>query len=288
MQVRKNNLSVLLRITPNFLGQIKTDLSQLCSQINELPCNLTVDFESQFILRVQHTPATFFGAERINGFVPVCEFPDRHFSESNNLRLIILLHELIHACQRQTVLLHWDKCTREKLREYVVFGQVAAQMCAPNKRTEIIRNSNAMKCLIEEFYKIIFEAWNHLLMREQFPEFFEQEMFNVHERIAHGTNDGTFDDWNEDFMFHMFAKLLEATFFAKIAENFQISQDYVNLGRFWRDKLRKVCTPKQFNVLINTVDTMTRTNEFPNSNTLEKQYKIFCQLLWERKVFENL
>ena len=97
MQVRKNNLSVLLRITPNFLGQIKIDLSQLCNQINELPCNLTVDFESQFILRAQHTPTTFFGGERINGFIPVCEFPDRHFSESNNLRLIILLHELIHA-----------------------------------------------------------------------------------------------------------------------------------------------------------------------------------------------
>jgi len=283
----EDNPSVLIRVTPNFEEEIEHDLELLQSQIERLPGNLDVNIETQLVLRAQNTPTTYFGRERIFGFSAICEFPDTHFNENSELRNIILLHELIHASQRQRILRNWDIRIMERLREYTVIGQIGVQMALDSQRVELIRNHNALKCVIEEFYKIIFEAWNHLEMRTNFSQFFENELINVHARISHGTQNGMFDSWNEDFMFHMFAKLLEATFFAKITENILVSFDYIQLAGFWRNKLRKVSTVEQFRRLISVLDTMTNPNNFPNSAILENQYDVFCNLLWERRVFET-
>ena len=125
---QENNLRVTIRTTPNFTDQINNDLIKLQLLISTLPGNLEVIFEPQLILRAQDTPTTFFGREREHELPAVCVFPDRHFGEPENLRIIILLHELIHAHQRQTILRNWDKLTMDKSREYDILGKVGLQM----------------------------------------------------------------------------------------------------------------------------------------------------------------
>ena len=71
---------------------------------------------------------------------------------------------------------------------------------------------------------------------------------------------GAFDNWGEGQMFHMFARLLEATFFAKITDNFQISFEYLKLAGFWRGKLRRVCSIEQFQRLMIVVNSMTNSH----------------------------
>jgi len=285
MQV-KNNLNVLLVSSPENLENLRAIFQTLSNAVT-IPCNLIADFESRLVMRAQDTPTTFYGGERIHNFSPVIEFPDNFFNEPNQLRLIILLHELIHAYQRQTVLLRWDQLTMDKLREYRALANFNVAM-TPTQQRGALRNSLRAEIeLFHSYFQIIFEAWNHLFMRNNYPEFFEEEMINVHQRISNGTNDGKFDDWNQDFIFHMHVKLLEATFFKNITQGIEISNKFNKLAEFWLNKLKTVCDKNQFKKLNSVIDTMTRIDSFPDSTTLEKQYLIICQLIRERRVFDD-
>ena len=205
---QKNNLSVIIRTRANFTEQIQEDFKNLQSTIQFLPGNLDVIFESVMEMRAQDTPTTYFGMEVKQGLPAICEFPDIHFDEPENLRKIIFLHELIHAHQRQTVLRNWSIKTMEKSREYDLLGQMGLQMAVPYIQESLKQNHSALIKLIHEFYKIIFEAWDHLEMQNDFPQFFEEELVNVHSRISNGTKNGIYDNWGEDYLFHMFEKLL--------------------------------------------------------------------------------
>jgi len=159
-----NNLNVLLVSSPENLGNLRA-IFQTQSDAIAIPCNLTVNFESRLVMRAQDTPTTFYGRERIHNFSPVIEFPDNFFNEANQLRLIILLHELIHACQRQTVLLRWDQLTMDRLREYKALANFNVTTTPPQQRDALINNLRAQIELFHSYFQIIFEAWNHLFMR---------------------------------------------------------------------------------------------------------------------------
>jgi len=64
-------------------------------------------------------------------------------------------------------------------------------------------------------------------------------MINVHQRISNGTNEGTFDEWNQDFMFHMHVRLLEATFFRNITQGIQISNRFGGACRFLVEEIKR-------------------------------------------------
>lgn len=245
-----------------------------------------MDFTSRLVLRAQTTPTTYYGGERINNLPAVCEFPENHFHDPEQLRLIILLHELIHAYQRQTILLRWDELTMNALKEFRVLANVSITISLPQQRDAMLKGAEAEFQLFHSYFQIIFEAWNHIFMKENYPDLFEQEMINVHHRISSGVYNDNYDNWNEDFMFHMHVNLLEATFFSKITEKLQITKNFQKLAEFWRNKLQSVCQNNQFQKLNSIVDTMTRINEFPDSQILEKQYLLMYRLIRERKVFD--
>lgn len=276
---------VLLVSTPKFLGCLRTDFEKLVQSIDHLPCGITADFQNRLVLRAQDTPTTFHGRERTHNFPAVCEFPDIHFQETEQLRLIILLHELIHACQRQTILRRWDDQTMNTLREFRALANAAILMVRPATDQEL-REIDAEIQLFHTYFQIIFEVWNHLSMKKDYPSLFEQEMKNIHQRKSAEIDGSHFDNSNDGFMFHMHANLLEMTFFAKVTENLPISNDFQKLAEFWRDKLQSVCESGQFQKLNSVVDAMTRTSEFPNSQTLEEQYLTMVTLIRERRVFE--
>lgn len=286
MASNKDNQRVLLVSSPDNLDKLGTDFQKLLQIINRLPCELIVDFNSRVVLRAQNTPTTYYGRERTNNLPAICEFPENHFHDPEQLRLIILLHELIHACQRQTILRRWDERTMNTLREFRVLANISISISLPQQRDAIIKTTEAEFQLLHSYFQIIFEAWNHLFMKENYPDLFEQEMINVHHRISYNAYNGNYDNWNEGFMFHMHMHLLEATFFSKITEKLQITKDFQKLADFWRNKLQSVCQKNQFQKLNSVVDTMTRINEFPNSQTLEDQYLLMCRSIWERKVFD--
>lgn len=279
-------LRVLLISSPDNLNILRSDFQNLSNTVNTLPCNIQADFQNRLVLRAQHTAATYFGHERVHDFSAVCEFPQNYFDDPEQTRLLILLHELIHACQRQTVLRRWDERTMNKLKEYRVLSDVGLQIAPPQQRPQLQRNATAQINLFHEYFEIIFEAWNHLFMKENYPELFEQQMTIVHKRKSSAIEKGYYDDWGEGHMFHAHVKLLEATFFSKITEGFSINNKFQELVQIWRDKLRKICDMKQFQKLNSVVDAMTRTNEYDNSETLELQYLTMCECVRERTVFD--
>jgi len=278
--------SVLVVTLPENMSLLRLDFDKLEKTVKKLPCNIHVNFLEKFVLQAKNTPTTYYGKQMEKGLPPMIEFPVDYFSKNQELRVLIFLHELIHACQHVIVFQRFHRHTMAKRREYKALAEFQVTMEITQKKDIAIQYFEYTLYLIDLYYKIIFEAWNHLYMKENYPELFEKELTNVHEILSNGTKNGLFDNWDAQYMLEIHSKLLESTFFAKICNGYSIQSSFEELAKFWDNKLNSICKSNEFEKLTSVKDKMTTIDSYPNSETLELQYLMFCQLIWDRTLFD--
>src|SRR5437660_5621549 len=82
-----------------YLNSLKTDVTTLKKML-KLPCEFEDVYNSITSLRRNALAATYYGKNEIAQQCPVIEFSMQYFTYNDSKRRIVLLHEMIHACQR--------------------------------------------------------------------------------------------------------------------------------------------------------------------------------------------
>ncbi len=279
--------TILVMSHPEHIETLQSDFNKLQEEISEFPCNLIINFSSKHVLRATVTPTTHYGHQMRHNLPSMMEFPDIYFQKDDRYRILICLHELIHACQNHTCFARYHENIMTKNQEHQALANLAVAMEPEENKKEVATDYFKYQLQTTSmYYKIIFEAWNHLYMKMEFSKLFEEELTHVYDELSSGTKEGLFDSWGHDYNFEVHTKLLEITFFAKICEDYPIKSSFDELAKFWENKLRTISQGKEFEKLVAVVEKMTSVQAYPKSESLELAYLIMAQEYWDGTVFD--
>ncbi|MDE2589069.1 MAG: hypothetical protein KGL95_05335 [Patescibacteria group bacterium] len=283
-----NELKIWFTTTTDNLETLRKDFADL-KKLTGLPCEMNDEFFSAYT-NPRYSKAiavAFYVEEDVKRGYPNVEANEEYFKMESYARKLVLLHELIHACQRFNEL----KIINEK---YFVRGikdleQIEASYSDTHGTSDAwIPTLKGRTKIIDLFTSWIFEMWAEMLFKEKYSKHFEYRMEVTYGNIAsqYKRNAYSDDGWA---MFLIFAQLVRAYYMMKISQGLDISEKYKELYENWRIELSE-CASDEYDDLMARLEPLTEISAYDKSNPsiLEKPYDEFIKIMKDSSTIFSL
>lgn len=257
-----------------YLSSLQTDVLEL-KQSLELPCEIEDIYRHLPKLRENAIAGTFYGNEEIEQKSPVIEFSNRYFTCSKTRKKIVILHEIIHAYQRSGSLSQLNsKFLVDALRQYKpeIKEELKLQIDTKYKKFQIKKKPMLFASTL------IFEIWEDIFMKENYPDLFEEAMDFVYENISTDlVHKNPFQEFGNDAKYYIFLCMVRALYLSKISKNTNSLTKFEFLYEKWREELDKRFVKKELDFVNEFIVRLTNV-ESPLE--LEKSYSDFLDHVW--------
>ena len=172
-------MSIAFASYPYKLDQIKIDFKAL-KHSEKLPCEFEPYYSPATKLYFKDNIATTTYGKKLGGNLlpPYIEF-SKYFDYENSERKIILLHEIIHACQRKNDLFGVNEKTRNILGTFVSEIRTKweqAKNDSNNPDTAPFEILDQKRTTISSIFEIPFELCDDAYFKTHYSHMFEQIM----------------------------------------------------------------------------------------------------------------
>lgn len=259
----------------NYLKLLQSDFIKL-KQTVELPCEIHDTYRHLSNLREDGLAATYYGMVEIAEKCPVIEFSSQYFGYDNNRRKIVMLHEIIHAFQRSNSLSELNsKFLVDALRQFKpeIKQELALQIDTKYKKFLIKQKPMLFASTL------IFEIWEDIFMKENYPDLFDEAMKFVYENISlDSLHKNPFHEFGNDAKYYLFLCMVRARYLSKISKNTSSLSKFELLFKTWKEELdtRFVNHEKEFSnkflEILTNVDSPLK---------LESAYYDFLDHIWK-------
>ncbi len=219
----------------------------------------------------------FYGSKEMKTGIPVVEINSLYFEKDQDDRILILLHELIHCCQRINELKSINNKYMIQLSTQInLLIDDVLKIRGHDIKFNVYRSSLLAVSLFSSW---IFEIWDEILLLKKYPTVFERKLELTFERIDQKIDSNTFKDYGDWAQYSVFINLVRALYLKKITKNHKISKKYEDLYEKWKQKLESITTKNEFDELMTHLDSLTYVEGFEKSDTstLEKSYDLLIK-----------
>jgi len=264
----------------DFIDDLKQDYNNLKNEREKL-CQLEESFfETDDIAENIRYAVTRYGKGEMEGGYVKIEVADKYFEQTIEIRKIMLLHELIHACQRPNELLNLGKKCREILAKF--YGLMTRYYLQQNyEQARLQEISGNLNLIRDRFLILPFEMWNDIFFRDTFPDLFPYNISRIYENISSGID--KLDLKNAE-KYPVFAELLRATYLTKITDGMDISSKFYDLSNFWKGKLNDIVENEERHFFDSSLNSLSDISYYPDPTMLEKKYEEFANQWWDDEV----
>ena len=270
------------------VNELKNDLQYLKNTLG-LPCKF------QETVNPSTTPCsptdiaiTFFRKDEVKTGIPVVEVNTQYFKEKREKRILILLHEIIHCCQRVNELKTINEKYMINLAEKL--NSIINEYPKDHKQDKKFGIFRASLMAVGLFSSWIFEIWDEMYLKINYSKVLEKKLELTFEKINQEISVDTFQDYGCWAKYPVFINLVRAHYLEKISEGHNISIKFKDLCRRWENKLKCITDESEFKELMNHLEALTRIKDYNNSDTstLEKSYdRLIDQMITDAKEITN-
>ena len=261
-------MDIELRCSDAFIKELKSDFENLQSKIS-IPINarpVLGDVKKQ----EPSVPAATFSNFPEQTW---CEFNEKYFAECEEDRLLILLHELIHAKHLASLLSQWHRTKRD----YVINLHQKVQRNLQSAPLEQLNRLNFWSKFLPFVFNWLYEIWAELYMREEYPEIFPKRMELEYRNVERQFSDNKQRYRGAYAKYQIFWEMLRPAYFLKIAkEESEIGQRFTLILEQWKEKLRVVVRVHEMEEFERRADDLTDSSAYPDPSELEKNYLSFA------------
>lgn len=253
---------------------LKADFISLESNII-LPCSFSHSYQELDDDNSNLLAATIHGKTQEEKKATDIKFFEQYFQLSSDERQIILLHELIHACQRSNSLKDWNTKVNTLVNKYNSLRNYLYSLGVMGNL--FVKVKFNLSTIIKFLAFGIFELWNDLLFKQKYPDFFESNMNLVHSQISFKVEQLDFTKANK---YAIFFELLRADHYTKMSQGLVINKKFYELFEFYIEKLSKIVDTTE---LLNFKDRLSELNNsehYPNSKKLSEKYEEYIKEQW--------
>ncbi|MCY4492192.1 MAG: hypothetical protein OXC46_12140 [Thaumarchaeota archaeon] len=263
------------------------DVQTLEDDLKSLKTTLGFPCEFSYIVNpcsVSRSPddiaIAFYAKNEIKTGIPLVEMNSEYFEiEDMQKRILILLHEIIHCCQRVNELEKINIKYMVDLVEQII--AIEKQYLESHYNDAQFYRLNSSLNVIGLFSSWIFEIWDEMYLKTNYSDIFEVKLEITFERIGE-ISDSAYDNYGKWSKYAVFTDLVRACYLKKIAEGLQVSEKFEKLFCKLELKLEKITTAHEFNDLMSNLKCLTHIEGYANSDTsiLEASYdKLIEQMI---------
>ena len=257
---------------------LKEDFSSLQS-IVDLPCSFSHLYEKLDDDESNLLAVTIHGKTQEEKNATDIKFYELYFKLNSEERKIILLHELIHACQRNDILKSCNTQVNILVNQYRLLQKYLYAIGV--KGDSFVK----VKFNFSNIYKLlsfgIFELWDDLCFKEKYHDFFESNMNLVYSQISRNVDELDFTGANK---YAVFFELLRADHYAKISQNLDIHKKFIKHFEFFKSEFSKLVDDNEFQYFNERLSELNSNTDFPDSTKLSKKYEKYVKEQWKNEI----
>lgn len=241
----------------------------------EPPCEFEPIFEKiDFPKNISEFAYCSIELEKEKGHAVIVAAPMYFDIRNAKLRKLILLHELIHACQRKNDLHEFNKkfLTRMDRLDTIIENEYK-EFKDNFEFNEKIRD-------IKQFSTWIFEIWDELFLKHNYPSDEEEKHGITLGVIRRDCKEDAFKTLGKWRKYSVFKHMVRASYLKKITSGREISSEYEKLELCWKEILEKCSTKNELEELLQKLNDLTFVNEF-NENGLSKLENAYDEMIEE-------
>lgn len=251
---------------------LEDDLNYLRDTLG-FPCEFKNEVKPEKNPRCPNDVAiAFFGPKEVITGIPIIEINTQYFEKNRDDRILILLHEIIHCCQRVNEL----KFINDKyMVQLTIQINTLIDEVLKNRSWDVKFNVYRSSLItVGLFASWIFEIWDEMHLRKNYSHVFEKKLELTFERIDQKIDADTFKDYEDWAKYCVFLNLVRAFYLKKITQDYAISVKYGDLYERWNKKLRSITNQNEYDELMNHLDSLTNIEGYGDSDTsiMEKSY----------------
>lgn len=269
--------------TPGYcIPNLTSDFEKL-KKLVTLPCKVEEFYEPNKIPRSAFNIACcYYGEEEISKGHVLIEVNPQFFQEGNLAKQLIILHELIHACQRTNDLLHLNQ-------KYLIDGvndliKIQSEYLKHKPEDDYYNYVFKKKINnIDEMSGWIFEIWNELLLKQDYGVHLEKKHETTYKLITKGIPDDAYKNFGTWKKFPIFNQLVRATYLEKISRGTKTSSKYKELAEKWEKILADSTSSEDYGALMSNLDYLTNVDDFSSAGLkqLEDAYDKMIETMKE-------
>jgi len=231
-----------------------------------LPCDVEECFEITDHARYKIGIAvTFYTKSDIQKGYPNIEINIQYFARSAEERRLILLHEIIHACQRVNELSEINK-------KYLIDRDTELNDLIP--RYAGIKGKNDLEIYlfktkigaITMFATWIFEIWDEMYLKEKYPDLLEPKMKATYDMISHYYKQNVYSFLEGWAKYAILAEVVRSCYLMKITSGKSVSTNFEDLLIKWSTELKNHAENDEYDKLMNLVESLTDLNAYRKSD----------------------
>lgn len=266
----------------NFMQILESDFNQLKDAVT-----FPYDFEPNFqvvekLINPDILAQTTYGKKLGDDLLPpYIEFSNQYFGYKDNDRPVILLHEIIHAYQRQDVLFDYNQNLMEILKKFDII--IAQKREAEKSKDPQHPDEKEVTVLdlkfksIKYLFDIPFEIWDDLYFKEKYEKMYEQNMaLNFNNVSGYIPQIQKFEKITKKYW--TFKELLRTKYLSEINSNL-LHENFVKLNQQWIQEFQKLPTDEKAK-LEELIEPLTDFKNYPNPSNLTNSYEDFLKSVW--------
>lgn len=250
------------------IEELKSDFVKICSEEN-FPTKINYDIKvAKELERPDDIAVTYVRTQELEkGLDGKIEFGDKYFEKQYETRKFTILHEIIHAYQRNGDLKNWDKKWIPLLQSY---------------EKKITDNNEFLWQVvkwIEFFYSQIFEIWDEIYFSKNYTHLHEPRMNYLLEIVRDSYTIDRFHKYGEYEIYPLLFEAVRLKYLSDVAKNTSSESAFTKMFQNHRDKLLTLSAKSQLNI-DELLTTFTDTSRYPDPSKLEEEYEKFGTKLW--------
>lgn len=223
--------------------------------------------------------ATIYGKTQEEKNATDIKFFESYFQLSSDERKIILLHELIHACQRPNLLKDWNKRVNELVNQYRTLLKYLYSIGVMGN--PFVKAKFNFSCIHKLLAFGIFELWDDLFFKEKYPDFFESNMNLIYSQISQVIEKLDFANANK---YAVFFELLRIDHYTKISQNYKINKKFFELYELYYGHLLKIVCDDELHYFKDQLNELNSSADYPNSKKLSEKYEKYVKEQWKNEI----
>lgn len=253
---------------PYQLEQLKKDFKVL-NDSEELPCECDAYFTPASKLHYKGNIATTtFGKEIGEGELlpPYIEF-DSYFNFEEKQRKFIMLHEIIHACQRKNELYDINTETRKIFRELVI-EKIEKSKIAKNRNLEKIKILEDRINIIKGISEIPFELCDDVYFKKKYFHLFP-DIMNLHYEHISGYID-QIEKFSEIYQkyYVVYREMLRTKYLYELNKGLELEEKFYKLFVEWDKKYLEFFNEDERKILDEFVNPLTTIKKIENKKII--------------------
>jgi len=214
---------------------------------------------------------------------PYIEFSEKYFDYNDSERLIILLHEIIHAYQRQDALLDFNNKLRELLKKFATI--ISEKWTAEKLKNSENQDEKEVAVLDKKFKslksvcEIPYEIWDDIYFKTNYEQFFIQNMSMNYNNVSR------YLPQIKKFVgiplkYGMYKEILRTKYLSELNQGYPLEENFTTLHNEWIKEFQSKFSSDETTSLNEKIRDLTKISDYPDPTNLIQHYIEFATFVW--------